>query len=55
MFVLGWANKEVASELGISEQSVANHKSFTVGKLKEAAAAAKLRDVDWDTLRLSNV
>lgn len=55
LFVLGWANKEVANELGISEQAVANHKSFVVGKLKEAATAAKLRDVDWDTLRLTNV
>ena len=51
--MLGWPNKEVSSELGISEQAVANHKSFVVGKLKEAALAAKLRDVDWDTLRLS--
>ena len=53
LLVLGWPNKEVSSELGISEQAVANHKSFVVGKLKEAALAAKLRDVDWDTLRLS--
>lgn len=52
LFVLGWPNKEVATELAITEQTVANHKSFVVGKLKEAATAAKLRDVDWDKLKL---
>lgn len=37
LFVLGWANKRVAEYLGISEQAVANHKSFVMSKLKEAA------------------
>lgn len=37
LFVLGWPNKRVAEELAISEQDVANHKAFIVGKLKEAA------------------
>lgn len=50
LFVLGWANKDVASKLGISEQAVANHKSFAVQKLKAAAVAAPLRDVDWGRL-----
>jgi RNA polymerase sigma-70 factor, ECF subfamily len=52
LFVRGWSNKDVAAKLGISEQSVANHKDFTVRKLKAAAAAAKLRDVDWNGLKL---
>ena len=42
LFVLGWSNKDVAGQLGISEQAVANHKSFVVGKLKEAASIARL-------------
>jgi RNA polymerase sigma-70 factor (ECF subfamily) len=46
LFVLGKTNKEVATELGISEQSVANHKVFVVQKLKSAATAARLRDFD---------
>lgn len=46
LFVLGWQNKAVASRLGLSEQAVANHKDFTIRKLREAAAAARLRDVD---------
>lgn len=50
LFVLGWPNKEVASHLAITEQAVANHKSFVVQKLKAAAAAAHLRDVDWGLL-----
>lgn len=50
LFVLGWANKDVAMMLGISEQAVANHKSFAVQKLKSAAIAARLRDVDWSRL-----
>lgn len=37
LFVLGRPNKAVAEELGISEQTVANHKSFVVSKLKDAA------------------
>jgi RNA polymerase sigma-70 factor, ECF subfamily len=50
LFVLGWSNKDIAAELGISEQAVANHKSFVVGKLKEAATKARLRDVNWNHL-----
>lgn len=48
LFVLGWANKDVAAELGISEQAVANHKQFVVQKLK--TAAGKLPDIDWRRL-----
>lgn len=46
LFVLGWANKDVAQRLAISEQTVANHKQYVVGKLKEAARNARLRDFD---------
>jgi len=53
LFVLGWSSKDVAARLGLSEQAVANHKSFVVGKLKEAATIARLRDIDWP--RLSGV
>ncbi|MEM7810586.1 MAG: sigma-70 family RNA polymerase sigma factor [Planctomycetota bacterium] len=37
------ANKRVAEILGISEQAVANHKAFVVGKLREAASRAGMR------------
>jgi RNA polymerase sigma-70 factor, ECF subfamily len=47
LFVAGCANKDVATLLGISEQTVANHKSFVLQKLKAAAATAGLRDEDW--------
>jgi RNA polymerase sigma-70 factor (ECF subfamily) len=46
LFVLGWSNQAVALRLGITEQSVANHKHFVVSKLKEAAARSRLRDFD---------
>lgn len=52
LFVMGWPNKQVAAELGISEQAVANHKQFVVQKLK--AVGAKLPDVDWRRLGVSN-
>ncbi|MFG0333961.1 MAG: RNA polymerase sigma factor [Maioricimonas sp. JB049] len=42
LFVQGRANKDVAARLGISEQDVANHKSFVVRKLKEAVRLAKV-------------
>lgn len=50
LFVLGWANKDVAARLGISEQAVANHKHFVVSKLKDAAAKARIRDLDLSQL-----
>ena len=46
LFVLGWANKDVARRLDISEQTVANHKHFVVAKLKDAVQRAKLRGID---------
>ena len=46
LFVLGWSNKQAAQRLGISEQSVANHKHFVVTKLNEAAKRARLRNFD---------
>ena len=42
LFVAGQRNKEAAHELGITEQTVANHKSFVLTKLKEAAQQAKV-------------
>lgn len=48
IFVLGWANKDVARRLNITEQAVANHKFFVVSKLKDAAAAARLRNPTLD-------
>jgi len=52
LFVLGWSNRDVAVKLGLSEQAVANHKSYVVTKLKAAAVAARLRDVDWKQLKV---
>ena len=40
LFVLGWSNKAVAAKLNLSEQTVANHKHFVVGKLQEWASRA---------------
>lgn len=50
LFVVGLPNQEAARRLGISEQTVANHKAFVVQKLKDAAKTARLRDVDWASL-----
>jgi RNA polymerase sigma-70 factor (ECF subfamily) len=50
LFVLGWANKDAARRLNISEQAVANHKHFVVSKLKQAVQRARLRGFqarDW--------
>ncbi len=43
IFVLGWANKDVAVRLNTTEQPVANHKFFVVMKLKDAARSAKIQ------------
>lgn len=53
LFVSGRANKEVAAELGISEQAVANHKHFVVGKLKDAIKTAQIQDADLQGLGLN--
>lgn len=55
LVVRGLANKEVAAQLGISEQAVANHKQFLVGKLREAASAARLTGVDESTWGLESI
>jgi len=36
LFVRGWANRDVAARLGISEQTVANHKFEFIAKLRSA-------------------
>ena len=53
LFVSGKANKEVALQLQISEQAVANHKHFVVSKLKDAIKTAQIHDVDLVGLGLS--
>lgn len=50
LFVVGVANRDAALTLGITEQSVANHKQFVVAKLRQAAAAARVTDIDWSQL-----
>ncbi|MCA9037573.1 MAG: RNA polymerase sigma factor [Planctomycetaceae bacterium] len=52
IFVLGWANKDVAARLNLTEQAVANHKFFVVSKLKEAAKTARLQNVNLDGMGL---
>ncbi|APZ95084.1 RNA polymerase sigma factor [Fuerstiella marisgermanici] len=52
IFVLGWANKDVARRLGTTEQAVANHKFFVVSKLKESAKKARLQNVNLDGMGL---
>lgn len=46
IFVLGWANKDVARRLRITEQAVANHKFFVVSKLKDAAKRSRLQNAE---------
>jgi RNA polymerase sigma-70 factor (ECF subfamily) len=53
IFVLGWANKDVAVRLNITEQAVANHKFFVVQKLKDAAKNARLDAASLITLGLN--
>ncbi len=50
LLVVGCTNKRAAEQLGLSEQAVANHKAFVMQKLKDAAASARLRDVEWSAL-----
>ena len=52
IFVLGWANKDVAKRLNITEQAVANHKFFVVAKLKDAARKAHLQNTNLDGMGL---
>ncbi|QDV53800.1 RNA polymerase sigma factor [Gimesia fumaroli] len=53
LFVSGKANKEVAMQMQISEQAVANHKHFVVGKLKDAIKTAQIHDPDLVGLGLT--
>jgi len=53
LFVSGRANKEVAATLQITEQAVANHKHFVVGKLKDAIKTAQILDADLQGLGLN--
>ncbi len=46
LLVRGIPNQAVATQLGMSEQAVANHKQFLVGKLREAAKSARLTNLD---------
>lgn len=50
LFVQGRANKDAAARLGITEQTVANHKHFVVAKLKDAARIARVQDFDLAAL-----
>src|SRR5262249_61426776 len=42
LIVKGWANKDVAKYLDLTEQAVASYKFQTVGRLKEMARRAGL-------------
>ena len=42
LIVKGWANKDVAGYLGLTEQAVASYKFQTIGRLKEMARRAGL-------------
>jgi DNA-binding NarL/FixJ family response regulator len=46
LLVLGWRNKDVATHMGITEQTVANHKSFVLRKLKTAASESPLGQLE---------
>lgn len=50
LFVLGWANRDVALRLGISEKAVANHKHFIVSHLKKDARVAGVTSTALDAL-----
>ena len=52
IFVLGWANKDVATRMNITEQAVANHKFFVVTKLKDAAKSARMSEATLAALGL---
>lgn len=54
LFVKGWANKEVAKFLGISEQHVANYRFAAIKKLAEHMRDAGLPSEVFPELRESN-
>jgi RNA polymerase sigma-70 factor, ECF subfamily len=47
LIVKGWANKDVARHLGLTEQAVASYKFQAVSRLKEMARRAGLSLDDW--------
>jgi RNA polymerase sigma-70 factor (ECF subfamily) len=47
LLVKGWANKDVARYLGLTEQAVASYKFQTISRLKEMARRAGLSLDDW--------
>jgi RNA polymerase sigma-70 factor (ECF subfamily) len=47
LIVKGWANKDVARHLGLTEQAVASYKFQTVGRLKDMARRAGLSLDEW--------
>jgi RNA polymerase sigma-70 factor (ECF subfamily) len=47
LIVKGWANKDVARYLGLTEQAVASYKFQTISRLKEMARRAGLSLDDW--------
>lgn len=51
LFVRGWANKDAATALGISEQTVANHKFDFLAKLRAAVKNQNLPDEVFPELR----
>ncbi|MCA9029883.1 MAG: sigma-70 family RNA polymerase sigma factor [Planctomycetaceae bacterium] len=53
LFVREIPNKDAAAQLGISEQAVANHKHYVVGKLKDAIKTAQIIDADLQGLGLN--
>jgi RNA polymerase sigma-70 factor (ECF subfamily) len=48
LIVKGWANKDVAKYLGLTEQAVASYKFQTIARLKEMARRAGLSLDDWE-------
>lgn len=54
LFVRGFANKDVAEQLGITEQAVANHKFFVVSKLKEAGLRYSAVGFDMQSLGIDS-
>jgi RNA polymerase sigma-70 factor (ECF subfamily) len=51
IIVRGWANKDIAMELGITEQQVANYKSDFLGRLRQLVARQNLPDDVFPELR----
>ena len=44
LFVLGWANKQVAEELNLSEQQVANFKYDFLERLRKIVRSQRLNE-----------